>query len=324
MDTVTAGRRAIGEGKPVFLIAEAGVNHNGSRALALRLVDAAARAGADAVKFQTFKASLLASSSASTARYQRRGARGETSQRKMLEALELSEGDLRAVAARCRRRKILFLSTPFDKESADFLEELGVPAFKISSGDLTDLPFLAHVARKGRPMIVSTGMATLAETREAVRTVRRAGNSRLILLHCVSAYPADPKDVNLRAMDALAKEFKVPTGYSDHTPGLSIPFAAAARGARVIEKHFTLDRSLPGPDHRMSLEPGELAALVRGVREVESSLGDGIKRPASAERETRRVSRKSLASARDLAAGERLVRSAVTALRPVSETAVAF
>jgi N-acetylneuraminate synthase len=316
MTPVTAGGRTIGGKAPVFVIAEAGVNHNGSAALALRLVDAAARAGADAVKFQTFKADRLAAAAAPTARYQRAGAGGEESQRKMLAKLELSDAAHRAVAARCKKRKILFLSTPFDQASVDFLDTLGVPAFKTSSGDLTDLPLLSHIAAKGKPMIVSTGMSTLAEVRDAVRAVRRAGNRRLVLLHCVSVYPAAPKDVNLKALETLARAFDVPVGYSDHTTGLAASLAAVARGARVIEKHFTLDRGLPGPDHRMSLDPASLAALVRGVRDVEAALGDGVKKPVAAEMETRRVARKSLAAARDLAAGERLDRAAVTALRP--------
>jgi sialic acid synthase SpsE len=230
--------------------------------------------------------------------------------------LELSAEEHRVLEARCRKRGILFLSTAFDEAGADFLDSLGVPAFKIASGDLTNHPFLSHVARKGKPVILSTGMATLAEVGEAVRVLRRTGNRKLVLLHCVSAYPTNPADVNLRAMDTLRRRFRVPTGYSDHTEALSVPLAAAALGAAVIEKHFTLDRSLPGPDQRMSIEPEELAAFVRGVREVEASLGDGVKRPAAVERETAAVARRSLAAARDLSSGERLDRSALAVLRP--------
>jgi len=316
MTAVSIAGRRVGSGGRCFLIAEAGVNHNGSPVLAGRLVDAAARAGADAVKFQTFRADLLAGKSAVTARYQRRGAGGETFQREMLRRLELSAEEHRVLEARCRKRGILFLSTAFDEAGADFLDSLGVPAFKIASGDLTNHPFLSHVARKGKPVILSTGMATLAEVGEAVRVLRRTGNRKLVLLHCVSAYPTNPADVNLRAMDTLRRRFRVPTGYSDHTEALSVPLAAAALGAAVIEKHFTLDRSLPGPDQRMSIEPEELAAFVRGVREVEASLGDGVKRPAAVERETAAVARRSLAAARDLSSGERLDRSALAVLRP--------
>jgi len=240
------------------------------------------------------------------------------SQRDLLKRLELSPEDHRRILRRCRKRRILFLSSPFDEESADFLEFLGVPAFKIGSGELTNIPFLQHVARKGRPMIVSTGMATLDETRRAVRAIRRTGNAGIILLHCVSAYPASPNDANLRAMETLRRTFHTPVGFSDHTLGLSVPLAAVALGAEVIEKHFTMNRSLPGPDHGMSLDPRELASLVRGVREVAAALGDGRKIPKDSEKEVALVARKSLVAARDLKTGERMDASALVVRRPGS------
>lgn len=303
-------------GRRCFTIAEAGVNHNGDLRRALRLVDAAAAAGADAVKFQTFAADRLAVASAPKAAYQKKRTPAGQSQLEMLRRLELSESDHRALIARCRKRGILFLSTPFDEQSADMLDRLGVAAFKLPSGELTNLPFLRHVARKGKPMIVSTGMAGLAEVRDAVGAVRRAGVPELVLLHCVSNYPAAPETINLRAMAAMAKAFGVPVGYSDHTLGLEISFAAAALGAAVIEKHFTLDRRLPGPDHACSLEPDELKAWVRGIRAVESSLGHGRKEPAPGEADTARAARKSLVAARAIPAGARLTADMVAAKRP--------
>jgi N,N'-diacetyllegionaminate synthase len=298
------------------VIAEAGVNHNGDLDLAKKLVDAAAEAGADAVKFQTFSADRLVTRKAPKAEYQKRRTDASESQYDMLKKLELSEAAQRELQARCQERGILFLSTPFDEQSADFLERLGVPAFKIPSGEITNAPFLAHVARKGRPMIVSTGMSTLEEVKDAVDTIRTAGNPPLVLLHCVSNYPADPRDVNLRAMSTLAQAFGVPVGYSDHTLGVAVGIAAMALGACVLEKHLTMDRSLPGPDHCASLEPRELMTLVCDGRNVELSLGNGIKMPTSAERELAAVARKSLVAARDLRAGTILQADMLVARRP--------
>ncbi len=314
-DLQIAGRE-IGPGNPCFVIAEAGVNHNGDPALARRLVDAAADAGADAVKFQTFRAEGLASPSAPKAEYQTRATGASESQLDMLRRLELSREAHAGLMARCRDRGVVFLSTPFEEESADFLESLGVAAFKVPSGEVTNLPFLAHVARKGRPVILSTGMSTLEEVGAAVRCLRESGDPPLVLLHCVSRYPADPRDANLRAMATMSEAFEVPVGYSDHTAGLEVAFAAAALGAAVLEKHFTLDRALPGPDHAASLEPGELASLVRGIRLVESALGHGRKEPVLAEAETAAVARKSLVAVRDLPVGAILTRDALAVLRP--------
>ncbi|HLO69113.1 MAG TPA: N-acetylneuraminate synthase [Holophaga sp.] len=308
--------RAIGPGHPCFVIAEAGVNHNGSLATALALVDAAAAAGADAVKFQTFSAARLVTSAAPKAEYQVRNTGSGESQQAMLKALEMDEAMHLAVMEHCRRKGILFLSTPFEEGSADLLERLGLPAFKLPSGEITNLPYLAHVARKGRPVILSTGMADLGEVERALAVLREAGDPPVALLHCVSAYPTSPADANLRAMDTLARAFQVPVGYSDHTTGLEVPLAAVALGACILEKHITLDRSLPGPDQVASLEPAGLEALVAGVRTVEAALGHGRKEPAPCERNTAEVARKSLVTAMPLPAGTVLGPGHLVLMRP--------
>ncbi|RJP24841.1 MAG: N-acetylneuraminate synthase [Deltaproteobacteria bacterium] len=301
---------------PCFVIAEAGVNHNGSRDLAMKLIDAAAAAGADAVKFQTFMADRLVAKDAPKAGYQARATGSDETQYEMLKRLELTEDDHRALIAHCGKRDVLFLSTPFDEGSCDFLESLGIPAFKIPSGELTNLPFLAHVAGKGRPVVLSTGMATLREVDEAVAVFAGSGNDRLALLQCVSEYPADPKEANLRAMASMRAAFGFPVGFSDHTPGIAVAVAAAALGACVLEKHFTLDRAMPGPDHRASIEPKELAEMVRGIRIAESALGDGEKRPAAGEGAVASMARKSLVAACDIPAGTLLGPEHIAAMRP--------
>lgn len=306
----------VGPGEPCFVIAEAGVNHNGSLDLARQLVDAAHKAGADAVKFQTFKAERLVTATAPKATYQKANTDAGESQLAMLQRLELSEADHRALLTHCRQRGIQFISTPFDEASADLLAALDVPLFKLPSGELTNLPYLAHLARMGRPLILSTGMSYLSEVETAVRCIETNGNPPLALLHCVSNYPAAPSDVNLRAMDTLASAFGVPIGYSDHTPGNEVTLAAVALGACIIEKHLTLDRNLPGPDHKASLEPDEFAAAVRGIRIVESAMGNGRKVPAASEANTAAVARKSIVAARDLAAGETVDARAVAMMRP--------
>ncbi|MCX6566554.1 MAG: N-acetylneuraminate synthase [Candidatus Aminicenantes bacterium] len=308
--------RRIGPGYPCFVIAEAGVNHNGRLDLARRLVNKAKQAGADAVKFQTFKAERLVTLSAPKAEYQRYNTDSAESQFEMLRRLELSPKAHRAVLALCAHSGILFLSSPFDEQSADFLDSLGVAAFKIPSGEITNLPFLVHVARLGKPMIISTGMATLGEVETAVNAVWKAGNRDVILLHCVSNYPADPAEINLRAMQTLGTAFGLPVGYSDHTPGIEVSLAAVALGACVVEKHFTLDRALPGPDHHSSLEPDGLASLVHGIRLVEAALGHGRKEPAASEANTAAAARKSLIAACDIPAGILLTKDKIAVRRP--------
>ena len=316
MTNIDIAGRKIGAGEPCFIIAEAGVNHNGDLELAHRLVDVAVEAGADAVKFQTFKAERMISRGAPKANYQVETTGAVESQFDMVKALELPPDAFAQLKARCQERNILFLSTPFDHESADLLARLDVAAFKMASGEITNLPFLEHVARYGKPMIVSTGMASIGEVETGVHTIQGTGNRDIALLHCVSNYPADPADVNLNAMHTMARAFGFPVGYSDHTLGLEVPLAAVALGACVVEKHFTLDKTLSGPDHRASLEPQELASMVRGIRKVEASLGHGRKEPAASEANTAAVARKSLVAARNLAAGTVLTEELLTVKRP--------
>ena len=316
VDSLEIGLRRVGPNEPCFIIAEAGVNHNGNLELAIELVDAAADAGADVVKFQTFKAENLVTYSAPKAEYQLRTTGAEESQYDMIRRLELSPEMHRTLIEQCHKRNILFLSSFFDDESADLLENLGVSAFKMPSGEITNLPLLSHVARKGRPMIVSTGMADMDDVTQAVRTIAKEGNSNVVLLQCVSNYPADPADVNLRAMNTMAAEFDLPVGYSDHTNGIEVAMAAVAMGACVIEKHFTLDRNLPGPDHKASLEPDGIADLVRGIRNVESALGHGRKEPASSEANTAAVARKSLVAATNIPAGTVISEDHIDIKRP--------
>lgn len=300
----------------VFIIAEAGVNHNGSLDLAMRLVDAAKASGADAVKFQTFRADLLATRSAHKAAYQERTTASTESQFEMLQRLELDTTAHRSLIDHCRKIGIQFLSSPFDMASADLLEEMDVPLFKVPSGEITNLPFLQHIASKKRPVILSTGMSTLGEVEEAVQVMTGAGAPNVTLLHCVTEYPAPYAEVNLRAMQTLRSAFGLPVGYSDHTPGIDIAIAAVALGADVIEKHFTLDRSLPGPDHKASLEPAELQQMVDAIRHVEIALGTGIKAPAPCELSNISVARKSVVAARPLPVGHRLTKEDLEIKRP--------
>jgi N,N'-diacetyllegionaminate synthase len=313
--SVAIGRRQVGSGHPCFVIAEAGVNHGGSLARARELVDVAAASGADAVKFQTFRAENVISRLAMKAAYQQQTT-GQGSQLEMVRALELPPEAFRDLAAYCEDKRILFASTPYDEPSADLLVELGVAFLKVPSGEITNLPFLAHQSRYGLPLILSTGMATLIEVETAVGTIRDHGDPPLVLLHCVSNYPAEDTDANLRAMHTLAAAYGVPVGYSDHTLGSEVALAAVAMGASVIEKHITTDRSLPGPDHLASLEPDDFAALCRGIRRVESARGHGRKEPAASEAEVAAVARRSLVAARDIAAGTVLTADLIAIKRP--------
>lgn len=307
------GGRAVGRGAPVFVIAEAGVNHDGDIAKARALVDAAADAGADAVKFQTFDADSLATAGAPKAAYQEDGT--EESQLEMLRRLELSEEAHQTLKAHAESRSVLFLSTPFDLSSVEMLERLGVAAIKVGSGETTDLPLLRRIAATGRPVIHSTGMADLEEVTAAVQTYREAGCTELALLHSVSMYPADPDDVNLRAMATLAETFDVPVGFSDHTLGTLVTVAAVAAGACIVEKHLTLDRGGRGPDHHASIESADFAAMVRDIRQVERALGDGVKAPVAGEADIARVARKSVVVVRDIAQGAEITREALDVLR---------
>lgn len=314
--SIRLGSRFAGVGHPCYVIAEAGVNHNGDPDLAHRLVDAAVAAGADAVKFQTFRADRLVTLDAPKARYQAQSTNTDESQYQMLRRLELSPDTHEALIAHCKRCGIDFLSTPFEEDSVDALVDLGLTCLKLPSGEITNIAFLDHVARKQLPIILSTGMASLDEVRAAVAVFRAAGNTSLILLHCVSSYPARPAECNLRAMDTMRHAFGVPVGYSDHTLGIEVALAATALGACVLEKHFTLDRTLPGPDHKASLEPAELTALVRGVRIVESALGDGEKVRQASEEDTAAVARKSIVAACDIPKGVVITSTMLAIRRP--------
>jgi N-acetylneuraminate synthase/N,N'-diacetyllegionaminate synthase len=299
-----------------YLIAEAGVNHDGDVDVARRLIDAAADAGADAVKFQSFDPAQLATGAAPKAEYQQRTTSAGESQRDMLARLALSPDQQRELHAHAAERGVTFLFSAFGPRDVDLLDELNIPAIKLGSGELTNHPLLAHAAATLRPIICSTGAAHLHEVAAAVDVLRRAGCDRLALLHCVSAYPADHRDLNLRAMHTLARAFDVPVGFSDHTLSIEAACAAAALGARIIEKHLTLDRRRSGPDHRASLEPHEFQALVTAVRNVEAALGDGRKRPQASESSVREVARRSLVAARKLSAGSILGRDDLAAKRP--------
>lgn len=291
------GGKPVGASSKVFMIAEIGVNHNGSVEHGLKLIDAAADCGADAVKFQTFRADRLMVSTPDRLRQQ--GECGESAYQ-MFRRLELSWDDHRRLKSRADSRGVLFLSTPFDEQSADFLEDLGVPAFKIASSDLTHLPLLRHLGRKGKPLLLSTGMSYMNEVEEAVCTLRSCGARDIALLHCVSSYPAPPESLNLRTIQTLRDRFDLPVGLSDHSQGTLFALIAAAMGARVLEKHFTLDRSAPGPDHKLSIEPGELRELVAQLAIVDASLGNGCKHPTKDEEQSRLLCRRSIVAAVDI------------------------
>lgn len=313
---IKIGKNIIGPRNPCFIIAEAGVNHNGNIALAKKLIDAAVEAGADAVKFQTFKTENVVTLTAEKAEYQKDTTGMGESQYEMIKKLELSEDDFRDLSEYAKKAGIIFLSTPFDEESVDLLDQIGVPAFKVPSGEITNFPLLKKVAQKSRPVILSTGMATLGEVEEALNYLAMHGAKEIILLHCTTSYPAPVESVNLRAMETLRCAFQVPVGYSDHTEGITIPIAAASMDACVIEKHFTLDRTLPGPDHRASLEPQELAAMVKGVRDVERARGNGIKAPNEVEEAIKMVARKSIVARRDINVGDVLTGEDLAIKRP--------
>ena len=323
----------------VYVIAEAGVNHNGDLALAHKLVDGAADAGADAVKFQTFDAKKLATHSAPKASYQQQTTDAAESQLEMLRKLELPRDWHFELREHARTRGIEFLSTAFDSESLTFLEELDMPFYKVPSGELTNGPLLWQFARQRRPLVVSTGMATMSEVEQALAVIAHAFNAehepanecelwrgwsipewraslrgKVTLLHCTSQYPTPMNEVNLRAMDTLMA-FGLPVGYSDHTEGILIPVAAVARGASLIEKHFTLDRSMPGPDHKASLEPEELKRMVNQIRHLQLAMGDGAKCPQASEWNTREAARQQVVAARDIAAGTTLTREDLTTAR---------
>lgn len=301
-----------------LIIAEAGVNHNGDLGLAKQLIDVAAEAGADLVKFQTFNADRLVTHSAKKADYQKKTTDGNETQHEMLRRLELTPAMHNELIAHCESRNIGFFSTGFDIESVDLLVSLGQHQFKIPSGEITNLPYLRHIGQFGKPVILSTGMATLGDIEAAIDVLEQAGTSRanLTLLQCTTEYPTPMAEVNLRAMQSIHSAFGVAVGYSDHTQGIEVAIAAVALGATIIEKHFTLDRNLPGPDHKASLEPAELKAMITAIRNIEVALGDGIKRLTPGEARNKSVARKSLVASKAINAGEVFSAQNVTAKRP--------
>lgn len=301
-----------------LIIAEAGVNHNGDLDLAKQLIDVATEAGADLVKFQTFNADSLATRTAKKADYQTQNTSSKETQHKMLRRLELTAEMHKELIAHCAARNIGFFSTGFDIESIDLLVSLGQDRFKIPSGEITNLPYLRHIGRLGKSIILSTGMAVMGEIEAAIDVLERAGTPRasMTVLHCTTEYPTHMADVNLRAMRSIHSAFGVAVGYSDHTPGIEVAIAAVAIGASVIEKHFTLDRKLPGPDHKASLEPEELKAMVAAIRNIEIALGDGIKRPTASENRNMPIGRKSLVARKAIRVGEIFSAENITTKRP--------
>ena len=299
-----------------YIIAEAGVNHNGSLELAKNLVDKAKEAGADCVKFQTFIASQIVSKNAAKADYQKKQTEISESQHEMLKKLELSFDDFIELNNYCKEIGIEFLSTAFDFESIDFLNQLGMQVWKIPSGEITNLPYLIKIAKLNKKVILSTGMSTMREIEDAVNILKDHGASELIILHCTTEYPTPYEDVNLNAMLAIKERFGYEVGYSDHTMGIEVPIAAVALGAKVIEKHFTLDRTMDGPDHKASLEPSELKTMVDAIRNIELSMGTGIKEPADSEKKNIAIARKSIVANQSIKKGDILTETNLTVKRP--------
>ncbi len=316
MKKVKIENRWIGNLEPVFIIAEAGVNHNGDVRLAKKLVDAAKDAGSDAVKFQAFKTERVVTRYAEKAEYQKETTGPNKSQYTLIKRLELKNEEIRELYNHAKKNNILFLSSAFDKESVNLLDNLGVPAFKVPSGEITNFPLLRHIAEKKKPIILSTGMSTIGEIEEALEVIREKGVEDIVLLHCVTSYPAKIEDINLGVIEMLRHKFKLPTGFSDHTLGITTPIAAAALGATLIEKHFTLDKTLPGPDHRASLEPHELKEMIRAIRTVEKALGDGIKRLTEDEEHIKKVVRRSIVAKVEIPKGTVITEKMLDFKRP--------
>lgn len=302
----------------VYIIAEAGVNHNGSFELACRLVDAAKQAGADCIKFQTFVSENLVSKNARKADYQKAATGGEDSQLDMLRKLELTFEDFKKLQNYSKEVGIDFISTPFDFDSIDFLSTLDLPFWKIPSGEITNLPYLLPLAKTGKQVVMSTGMCSMEDIEAAVKVLKENGTPEIVLLHCNTEYPTPFGDVNLRAMQTLREHFHVDVGYSDHTRGIAVPIAAVALGAVVIEKHFTLDKNMVGPDHKASLQPDELAEMVMQIRNIEQALGTGLKTPSQSERKNMSIARKSIVAKCPIRAGELFTEDNITVKRPGS------
>ncbi|MFH1956624.1 MAG: N-acetylneuraminate synthase [Patescibacteria group bacterium] len=315
--SIRIGKKNIFYNKRPFIIAEAGVNHNGNLKTALKLVEAASGAGADAIKFQTFKAEQVVIPQGKMAKYQKKNIGKTESQLKMLKKLELKEDFYKSIINHCKKRKIIFLSTSHGGfESVDFLKSLKVPAFKIGSGDLTNLPLLKYTASFKKPMILGTGMATMSEIKEAIKTIKKAGNSKIIVLHCTTNYPCPLKEVNLNAVKKMIKKLDVLVGYSDHTLSLDVPVLAVAMGACAIEKHFTLNRKMKGPDHKASLEPKELKEMIEKINNINIIMGSSEKRPTQDEMEIKKRIRKSVVSLKNIRKGEKFTKENIGIKRP--------
>jgi N-acetylneuraminate synthase/N,N'-diacetyllegionaminate synthase len=332
---IKIGDKIIGKNEPVFIIAEAGVNHNGNFDLAKKLIDIAKNSNADAVKFQTFKAEELITINTEMVKYQRKNVATKEKQQQMLKKLELDYDDFKELKKYCDRKNIIFLSTPHTEDAIDFLEPL-IPAYKIGSGDLTNIPFLKKVAVKGKPIILSTGMATMEEVEDSLKVLYTEGNKQVVILHCTTNYPCPLEEVNLRAMQSMQKELNCLVGYSDHTIGILTSIAAIAMGARIIEKHFTLDKNLPGPDHKASLEPAELKKMIHDIRNVENRfkkgekienilktipniekiLGDPNKKPTKSEEKIKKLIRKSIVANVDIPKGTIITKNMLSIKRP--------
>lgn len=300
----------------IKIIAEAGVNHNGSLELAKKMIEKAKEAGADYIKFQTFQPEKLVSKYAQKAEYQKETTGGQESQLDMLRKLALSRQDFVALRDYCRKQEIGFISTPFDMESIDFLNMLDMDFWKLPSGEITNLPYLVRIAKTGKPIVMSTGMCTMKEIGEALEWLNKSGAGKITLLHCNTQYPTPMEDVNLNVMQSLRQRFQLPVGYSDHTVGIEVPVAAAALGAVVIEKHFTLDKTMEGPDHRASLEPEELKAMIAAIRNIERALGSDEKKPTASEKGNIAVARKSIVARTGIRKGEPFTEENITAKRP--------
>lgn len=300
----------------VYIIAEAGVNHNGDIQVAKEMIAIARESGVDAIKFQTFQAEKLVTAQSRKAAYQQKTTGNSESQLEMLKKLQLTQAEFMELKNYCNEVGIEFISTPFDMDSIDFLDRIGMKIWKIPSGEITNLPYLIKIAKTKLPVIVSTGMATLDEVAETISVLRKYGSQEISLLHCTTEYPTPVEDVNLNAMLTMQNKFNLPIGYSDHTMGTEIAIAAVAVGAVMIEKHFTLDRMMKGPDHQASLEPVELKAMVRAIRNVEKAMGDGIKKPAQSEIKNIQIARKSIVAARNIKHGELFTKDNLTVKRP--------
>ena len=315
MRTIKIGNKIIGHNQPCFVIAEAGINHNGNLQLAKKLIDMAVKAGADAVKFQTFKAENLATKAANMTDYQIKNIGKEKSQLDMLKNLEIAYGNFRVLKDYCDKKDIIFLSTPHSFDAIDFLENL-VPAYKFGSGDIANIPALKHAAERGKPIILGTGMSTLDEVKDAVNAIKSKGNEQIVVLHCTTNYPCPFREVNLRSMITMQKELDCIVGYSDHTLGILVPIVATALGATVIEKHFTIDKSLPGPDHKASLEPDELKKMIVEIKKTEKVLGRLDKRPTESEKEIMKFVRKSIIAKKGIEKGSVINEDKIIIKRP--------